>query len=346
VSSRRWGAFFFLAGAGHAAIFAALPAGSGARESLAEAPQPEIDIVAPATEEVSTPSPAAIESERRDSPATPNVARAGGASPALAAGNLLAAREQARANEAASLEVAPGPPPNASGDTPSEPWTLGGSALPDVTSSSFVARATQGIGTEGLARRGPSTSGGLVEGLDARDVSVGMGRGRPVISALEAAVASAEAPFEGAATFDVGIDTSGHVSVALLDASVASPGWSRVAAATRAALDPSRLRIPPGAGGWHVVARVEAKVQYPNGLDPKKLGTAVGASPGEAHVTKDGLVLEKVPGVTLAHSGKVCSVRITLGLTLVPIAGGCDPSNIGLHTLRVVHAHVLSEGRL
>jgi hypothetical protein len=81
-------------------------------------------------------------------------------------------------------------------------------------------------------------------------------------------------------------------------------------------------------------------------LDPKRLGTAVGASPGAVHVDKNGLVLEKVPGITFAHSGKVCSVKITLGLTLVPIGGGCDPSNIGMHTLRVVHAHVVSEGRL
>ena len=34
--------------------------------------------------------------------------------------------------------------------------------------------------------------------------------------------------------------------------------------------------------------------------------------------------------MTLAHSGKVCSVRIHLGLG-PPISGGCDPSNIGAH---------------
>jgi hypothetical protein len=216
-----------------------------------------------------------------------------------------------------------------------------------------VARATRGIGTAEVTPQGPSTSGGVVEGLDARDAALGLGRGGPVISALENAVAGSDAPFEGAATFDVGIDTSGHVSVALLESSVASPGWARVAAAARAAIDPSRVRIPPGARGWHVVARVEAKVQYPNGADPKKMGTHVEASPGKLvedkarpHAHAPPIVLEKVPGVTLAHAGKVCTVRITLGLTPVPISGGCDPSNIGMNPLRVVHGHIVSEGRL
>ena len=348
MSYRRWGAFIFLAGGGHAALFAALPAAPVARAPSGEPPEAEIDVVEAASEEVSTPSSVA------DTPAAAPQRIAGalvaGAAEAARVGPLLAARIGTAAARESSLEIAPGPrgatsaaPGEASS---SEPWSLGGSPLPDVTSSGFVASATRGIGTEGLPKHGPSTSGGVVEGLDARDAALGMGRGGPVISALEAAIAGADAPFEGAATFDVGIDTSGHVSIALLDASVASPGWSRVAAATRSALDPARIRIPPGAGGWHVVARVEAKVQYPNGVDPKRLGTQVGASPGAVHVGKDGLVLEKVPGVSLAHSGKVCSVKITLGLTLTPIGGGCDPSNIGMHTLRVVHAHVVREGRL
>jgi hypothetical protein len=251
------------------------------------------------------------------------------------------------------------------------PWTFDPRGPFDPTAPDVVARAGRDVVTADVAAgregvdvrdgpqthagipRGASTSGGVAEALDARDAALGLGRGGAVLSALEGAFASSDAPSEGIATFDVGIDTSGHVSVAVVDVSVASPGWARVAAAARAAIDPARVRIPPGARGWRVVARVEAKAQYPNGADPKKLGTSVTASPGslaedknrpDAHAPP--LVLEKVPGVTLAHSGKVCSVNVTLGLTLSPISGGCDPSNIGMKPLRVVHARIVSEGRL
>jgi hypothetical protein len=248
---------------------------------------------------------------------------------------------------AAVGESAPAPGSSASAGTAGDGWTFEATTPPDITSPGFVAQATRGIGTAELERRGPWTTGGLLEGLDAHDVSVGMGRGGPILTALEDALAAADgAPFEGAATFDVGIDTSGHVSVAILDQSVAAPGWSSVAEAARVAIDPARLRIPPGARGWHVVARIDATVKYPNGIDPKTLGTKLEASPGQVHVTKDAIVVDKLPAVTFATSGKVCSLRIDVGLTLVPISGNCDPSNIGTHPLRVVHGHVVGEGRL
>jgi hypothetical protein len=339
-----------LAGAAHAALLVALPrertldpsAGSGPAET-------EIELASPLEPSLAADVPRESP-ERARSPAPPKNAIA------------MAARERAAPSESsgiAAVEIAPTgtaePAPSTEPGSPPSgaPWSFDGRQPPDVTSSGFIARATQGIGAEGLAPNGPSTTGGLAEGLDARDSANGIGRGGLVVSALETAAASADAPFEGAATFDVGIDTSGHVSVVVLDATVASPGWSRIAAATRAAIDPARLRIPPGARGWHVVARLEAKVQYPNGLDPKNLGTSVEASPGklvedknrpDAHAPP--VVIVKEPGITLAHSGKVCTVRLTLGLTLVPITGGCDPSNIGMQPLRVVHGHVVSEGRL
>jgi hypothetical protein len=67
--------------------------------------------------------------------------------------------------------------------------------------------------------------------------------------------------------------------------------------------------------------------------------------PPPAGVSQTGGLVDKVPAITLAHAGKVCSVRISLGLTS-PIAGVCDPTNIGMHPLRVVHGHIVSEGRL
>ena len=199
-----------------------------------------------------------------------------------------------------------------------------------MTNPSFIARAVRPAGAE-QPNDGVSTTGGLAEGLDAHDVAVGLGRGGPVITALENAAAGDAAPFEGAATFDFAIRSDGHVSMSVLDATSSLEDWSRVGEATRKALDPKMVRVPPGARGWHVVVRVEAKVQYPNGLDPKLLGTKLTASP---------------TGLTFAAGGKVCSVRLTVGLTLIPITGSCDPSNIGARPLRVVHGHVTNEGRL
>jgi hypothetical protein len=264
-------------------------------------------------------------------------------------------------------ETTAGPPQAVEPSTPSAPtaapsddgWSFDPRRPADLLAPGTVAQAvreprpaTAEATTE--APTGISKTGGLAEGLDAHDASIGMGRGGPVVSALEVAAASTEAP-EGSATFDVAIDAGGHVSVALLSASAASAAWTKVGAALGASLVPERVRIPPGARGWHVVAMVEAKVQYPNGTDPKKLGTHVEASPDlaleenkrRATIEDPPIVFKKLPGVTIAHAGKVCSVAVSLGLSFASgISGGCDPSNLGANPLRVVRSHVVSEGRL
>lgn len=256
--------------------------------------------------------------------------------------------------------IEPGAQPSAMAFPSSDGWTFDPRKPSDLLAAATLAQAAREA-AEPRAREatrepptGVSRTGGLVEGLDAHDASIGLGRGGPVVSALEVAAASSEAP-DGSATFDVAIDASGRVSVALLSASAAAGAWTKVGAAAGASLDPKRVRIPPGARGWHVVAMVEAKVQYPNGLDPKKLGTHVEGSTSlsleenkhRATVEDPPIVFKKVPGITVAHAGKVCSVALTLGLSFGSgISGGCDPSNIGAHALRVVRSHVVSEGRL
>jgi hypothetical protein len=346
VASMR-GGFVVVAAAVHMAVLLALPRGRARPQAVDDDPvsAPEWDLDVDALE----------------SPVSPPARAAVAQAPSHTMG-AIAIRERAPRETPSSAtprdETAPGLPEPAGvhGGEP-RPWTFDPRAPFDPMARDALAGAARGVvaagatpGREGIPA-GATTSGGVAEGLDARDAALGLGRGGPVISALERAAAASDAPFEGSATFDVGIDTSGHVSVALLDSSSSDSGWARMAAAARAAIDPSRVRIPPGARGWRVVARVEAKVQYPNGVDPKKLGNSVEASPGrlvedknrpDAHAPP--IVFEKVPGVTLAHRGKVCSASVTLGL--VPgISGGCDPANIGMNPLRVVRGHVVSEGR-
>lgn len=149
----------------------------------------------------------------------------------------------AAVSSGAGTELAPRAPTTGSGD--GQGWTFDARTPRDITTSESIARATRGIGTAEVESR-PSV-GGLVEGLNARDVSIGLGRGGPFLTALEGALAGDDAPFEGSATFDMGVDTSGRVSVVLIDASVASAGWLRVADAARSVIDPKRIRIPPGA---------------------------------------------------------------------------------------------------
>jgi len=266
----------------------------------------------------------------------------------------------------ATREASPGPreaaepstQPAAIAPPSSDGWTFDPRKPADVLTTAAIAQgvhdALPAPGATTASTTGVSKTGGLAEGLDAHDASIGLGRGGPVVSALEVAAASSEAP-DGSATFDVTIDAGGHVSVALLGASAASAAWTKVGAVAGASLDPKRIRIPPGAQGWHVVAMVDSKVQYPNGVDPKKLGTHVEASPSlaleenkrRATIEDPPIVFKKVPGITVAHAGKVCTVAFSLGLTFGPgISGGCDPSNIGAHPLRVVRSHVVSEGRL
>jgi hypothetical protein len=332
-----------VAGAAHALLFAVLP-----RSSAPPPPQPareqteaELDILYQPAASNERPSDDGARSDLRASSASltgPRPMRGNEVAASAGAAEPSAVAEGAAAS-------APAPSASAEGDG----WTFDAKAPADVAAligPGAIAQATRGIGTAELERHGPWTTGGLLEGLDAHDVSVGMGRGGPVLTALENALASDGAPFEGAATFDVGIDSGGHVSVVIVDESVASTGWSHVADAARAAIDPAMVRIPPGARGWHVVARIDAQVRYPNGADPKTLGTQVEASPGAVHVTKDAIVVEKMPAVAFVTRGKVCSLRVEIGLTLVPISGGCDPANIGTQPLRVVHGHVVSEGRL
>jgi len=208
-------------------------------------------------------------------------------------------------------------------------WSLPVTQAGDVTSREFIARALRRP-SAAPNDSGGSRTGGVTEALDAHDTAIGLTRAGPIATALENAVEGSAAPFEGIATFDVGVDTDGHVYATMLDANGDAEGWSQVANTARAAVDPKRVRIPPGARGWHAIVKVEAKIQYPNALDPKTMGTKIKASP---------------TAVQLTSIGKICNVRVTLGLTLVPIIGGCDPSNIGAHPLRVVHGSIVSEGR-
>jgi hypothetical protein len=326
-SALRWCVCLAVALGLHLAFYRALGTGSPAAAESESIPTGEAAITMVTAETDERPRPVRPPDERPPEANSSHVPRGAVASPPTSRTGALGVAtvrvESSRRGTSPSSRESP----LAGGDGD---WSLPVTGMGDVTSREFIARALPRPSAGPDDSGGFLQTGGITEALDAHDTAIGMTRAGPLLTVLENAVGGTAAPFEGIATFDVGVDTDGNVYATMLESNGDAEGWRQVAGAARAAVDPKRVRIPPHARGWHAIVKVEAKVEYPNALDPKKLGTKVEASP---------------TAVTLASIGKVCSVRITLGLTLVPILGGCDPSNIGAHTLRVVHGSIVSEGR-
>ena len=333
---RRWVVSATVALLGHVGLFTALEA-VRTSASLPSSPEPlqpaeialEVEGVTPVTSAGEPPSGVA--------PPLPLPTAAGRPHPAATGtGSALALRET---REPAAAEPAP------VGSVGDEGWSFAPTKPVDITAPGALAQSARDVANQDADKAGAGAAvGGLSDALDQRDVSLGLGRGGPVLSALETASRGMDVPIEGAATFDVAIDTSGHVSVALSDVTSEYAAWSKVAGAAGAAVDAKRVRIPPGARGWHVVVRIDAKVQYPNGLKPKQLGNHFEASPGQ--ISKTSMVMDKLPGFTISTRGKVCGVGLSVTILGPSIAGGCDPENAGMPAGRVVSGHIVSEGRL
>jgi hypothetical protein len=245
-------------------------------------------------------------------------------------------------------ETAPEPPPPApepASSSDSE-WTFNPTIGTNPTSRAVVAQGVQPEVREFGKHLGEgATAGGLAEALTARDVELGLGQGGQVLSAFEARARTMDVAVEGWAVFDVGIDSSGRVSVAVTDASTARDAWERVARTAVADVDAKRIHMPRGARGWRVAVRIEAKEQYPDGERPKDMG--VHAKTTALKASKTSMVVESLPGVQLAARGKVCSVGLSLQLPFPPmIAGGCNPENAGVEAIRVVSGRIVDEGPL
>ncbi len=326
----------------HAGLFAAMaelePKAAVRTEPVAQ-PVGEVALDVLPDESTTPRSPEPVQPNGRLPPlaTTKEAARKTGGA---AAEGAIATRETGASGfDPASPGPEASPPPAGSGEGA---WTFSPSRPSDVTAPGSMARAVGEIARE--ATPPPTLDvGGLRTALDSHDVSLGLGRGGPVLSALEAASRSMDVPIEGVATFDVAIDRSGHVSVALSDASTSYEAWSKVAAAAGAAVDVTKVRIPPGARGWRVAVRIDAHVQNPDGSRPKDLG-----SHAEAHgfeLSKDSIVMKQVPGFSIATSGKVCGIGLSVQLGLPSITGGCNPG-APMPALRVVSGQIVGEGAL
>lgn len=215
-------------------------------------------------------------------------------------------------------------------------------------------------GTKPFRAPPASTTGGLQEGLEARDRELGLGASGPVIGALYRAAHSDVAPQLGSARFRVTLFSSGAVEVALSSSSGQMAGWSAVAARAAESLRTTPQRIPAQREGVSILVEVTAESAFPNGLRRKDLkGPHLEAvaprlrSVEEAQAELQRLnptakevgppLILDLPGVYLAETGKVCSYRLGITASGPVLAGGCDPSHIGAKAQRMVHTRVVEE---
>jgi hypothetical protein len=211
-----------------------------------------------------------------------------------------------------------------------------------------------------------SSTGGLAEALEAHDQSIGIGPAGAVLTAVHQAGYSEIAPALGVATFSVTILSSGAVDVKLTGVSSNEAAWSKVGDKIAAAIRKKPPHIPSSRSGVRLGIEVVAEERWPNGqatrsdhgpqlaLRPPKfqmteaareelLDRNPAAVPGpDAPRDKPPLQANvETPGVFVEGQGKVCSYRV--GLSLIPISGGCDPANIGQPARRVVSTRVLNQ---
>ena len=218
-----------------------------------------------------------------------------------------------------------------------------------------------------------STTGGVQEGLEARDRELGLAPSGRVISAVHAAAHTTAAPEVGVARFDVTVHRTGTVEVTLGAASGQVEQWKKVAAHIAKELRAAQPRIPPRRQGLKLVVELSLESTLPNGTNvkslakphvdapPPKIQSSEAAkeqiaqeNPTVKNPTAEDIVVKlDMPGVYLAESGKVCSYRFGLGsispgrglgAAVGPTGqGSCDPTNIGAKPQRTVRARVVEE---
>lgn len=191
--------------------------------------------------------------------------------------------------------------------------------------------------------------GGLNRALTARDRELGMGRGGPVLAAVEQAIRDGNGP-DGKATFVVRVDRNGTVDVNLRTAERNPQSWRELAAGIQAQMKKARpIRFAPKSDALEVTIQVEADLRWPDGRrveDTSKPGGFY-AEPGIlAAGQKKPVAAGKgaLPDVGFEAHGKICDLRISLAT--LSIGGGCSPENAGVAARRVVHGRIVDEQSL
>ena len=153
--------------------------------------------------------------------------------------------------------------------------------------------------------------------------------------------------------------------MAVNNASSAEKGWQAVAERAASELRQNPPRIPPPRSGTRMIVEIRAEAVMPNGakvaelhgprleVDPPRIRTRKQSedalrdkNPTAETFSEPGheiAIAADLPGVYVSHAGKVCKVRAGVTPLGLVIAGGCDPSNIGVKPQRMVHTRVRDE---
>jgi hypothetical protein len=214
-----------------------------------------------------------------------------------------------------------------------------------------------------------SSTGGLVEALEARDQALGLGPAGAVLTAVHEAGYSEIAPALGTAIFSITVLGSGAVEVRLTGASSQAADWAKVGESIAASIRRKPPRIASTRIGVRLGIEVVAEERWPNGQRTRSdTGPHIAATPLKFQPTETAKeeLLDRnpaavpepdapsgkpplqanfqAPGVFVQGRGKVCAYKV--GLSLIPISGGCDPANIGQPARRVVSTRVISQTML
>jgi len=310
---------------------------------IAVAPRPlhPRSLASPAT---SAPEPEKtweVDEEREEPPTPPHRPEAEETAPARAAAPR--AKGPALLHEVASMPAPVGSLASAL-EVPTGSWTFSPvrAGAPDISLGDaryhFPVSAEHAT-TEGETAHAPRRPLEPLQPLEDRDVELGLGRGSPVVGAVEEAAQASDAL--GSATFDVSFDSAGGVKVALLKSTGAS--WDGLRSSIARLVSEKHVRLSAG-HGLKVRVDVEAQVKLADGRDVRSLGTHAAATLGQVGTTS--VAMAEMPNVRIEHNGKVCVVQARIDPTGPSISGGCSPENIGVPPKRVVAAREVSEARL
>jgi hypothetical protein len=163
--------------------------------------------------------------------------------------------------------------------------------------------------------------------LTARDVSLGIGRAGPLVSAAHEAASTSSAPEVGATILEVECDSRGTVVAARAE----YRSWNDVAGAVVRRMAGKTLRVPHGARGLRARLRVVAEKALPSG------------SHGSSSF---GAVPDDIPGGNQACDGNGIHRRCVAGMPVGGTTAEHDTSNVGSKPTRIVHVQLLGETEL
>ncbi len=280
-----------------------------------------------------------------------------------------------------SVEQPPSPVASASPFEHERPIDLG--LAPDGWQTALLRAPPDRAATVPRDRRAPlvrapaaSKTGGLQEGLEARDRELGLSPAGRVASALYQAAHGDSAPVTGVARFNVTLYRSGAVEVSLADTK--DQPWREVAERAAAELRRAPPKIPPQRDGYRLTLKLTAEEVLPSGtrrsrLEPsrlearaprfrstdaslkelERLNPTAGVGP-ETENLKERRAITELPGLHRTMRGKVCSSRVGVAPLgpkdgkRVPVAsldlqGECDLVNAGAKFQRLVRTQVEAE---